>query len=512
MIIVQATGKTSISIGRQGENLARQVVFDLSDWITEYGPGVVELIYQRPGDERPYPVAAVREGSTLVWTVSELDTAVATTGNATGHCELRWYVGDVLAKSHTWRVWVEPAMDTPTETEPPDPEKGWVDQVLAVGAAVKAAADGAKADADRAAALAAEVAAKASQTAQDATAGAQAKEAAQTAQRLAEDAQRAAEAAKQAAEDAQSAAEQSATDADAAKQGADAALKAAKDAAAAASKALDDVQTLYQEMQTWASGVVQAVTDEGTRQVQAVRDAGADGVNAIETSYSGKVDAINTAGDTQTQRVIDEGNTQTANAKAQADAAALSADAAAQSATETGNAKTGAETAKDAAVTAQGKAEEAQRGSEAARDRAEAAAIKQPYPNAETGTWWTWDADKAAYVDSGAPIAYQPRVVEVSGAELALTLANNTEVRCADPVTALTIDGFAAGDEGRVEQWGLVFTASEDGVTVTVPDSLVWAVAEPVFTAGATYWLSVVPLGNKYLAAWTEVSNESESA
>ena len=100
-------------------------------------------------------------------------------------------------------------------------------------------------------------------------------------------------------------------------------------------------------------------------------------------------------------------------------------------------------------------------------------------------------------------------MVRVTGAELTLTLANNTETRCADPVTSLTIQGFAAGDEGRAEQWGLVFTASAEGITVTVPDTLIWAVAEPVFTAGSTYWLSVVPLGGKYLAAWTEVPDES---
>lgn len=95
-------------------------------------------------------------------------------------------------------------------------------------------------------------------------------------------------------------------------------------------------------------------------------------------------------------------------------------------------------------------------------------------------------------------------MVEVSGAELSLTLANNTETRCADPVTSLTIQGFAAGDEGRAEQWGIVFTAGNT-ITVTVPDTLIWAIAEPIFTAGATYWLSVVPLTSKYLAVWTEV-------
>lgn len=335
MKTIDATNLSSITLGRQGENLAREVVFDLSEWIEKYGPGVAELIYQRPGDTAPYPVAAVREGDTLLWTPTATDTAQeSTVSTGSGHCELHWYVGDLLAKSQVWRVWVDEAMDTPSETAPPEPEKGWVDQVVAVGVAAKASADAAKADADLAATIAAEVAANAAKTAQEASVAEQAKEAAQTAQRLAEAAKQAAETAQKAAEEAKAAAAQSATDAATAKSGAEAALKSAQDAAAAASQALADLRTLYQDMQTWATGVVQTVNSA-------------------------------------------------------AESAANSADAAGKSAT--------------AAELAQGKAEDARRGSEAARDRAEMAAVRQPVPNAETGTWWVWDVVAAAYVDSGEP-------------------------------------------------------------------------------------------------------------
>ena len=310
MTIIQAKSENDLTLGRQGENLARQVVFDLSAWEAEYGPGVAELIHQRPGDASPYPVAAVREGGTLVWTLTATDTAVASSYVIDGRCELRWYVGETLVKSKTWRTWVESALSTPSETAPPEPEQGWVDQVVAVGAAAQASADAAKADADRATALAAEVSKKAAQTAQDASDAAKAMEAAQTAQRLAEEAQSAAEAARTAADAAQAAAEQSATDAAGAKQDAETALKSAQDAAAAAAKVLADIRALYQEMQTWAQGVIQDVDNAGRVAVQSVR----------------------TAGDAQVQRVTDEGTTQTANAKAQADAAAQSASGAAQSA------------------------------------------------------------------------------------------------------------------------------------------------------------------------------------
>lgn len=40
---------------------------------------------------------------------------------------------------------------------------------------------------------------------------------------------------------------------------------------------------------------------------------------------------------------------------------------------------------------------------EDAAQAAEDAAIRQPYPNPDTGTWWTWDAETGAYKDTGEP-------------------------------------------------------------------------------------------------------------
>lgn len=135
---IKANSLSTLHLGRHGENLARQIVFDVSGWESEYGPGSVELIAQRPGDEAPYPVAVRREDTFVLWDLTSADTAVA---GSYGRCELRWYVGDILAKSKIWRTWVEPAMDTPSETAPPEPEKGWVDQVLEAGTSAKEAAE-----------------------------------------------------------------------------------------------------------------------------------------------------------------------------------------------------------------------------------------------------------------------------------------------------------------------------------------------------------------------------------
>ena len=40
---------------------------------------------------------------------------------------------------------------------------------------------------------------------------------------------------------------------------------------------------------------------------------------------------------------------------------------------------------------------------EDAAQAAEDAAIRHPYPNPDTGTWWTWDAETGAYKDTGEP-------------------------------------------------------------------------------------------------------------
>lgn len=109
-----------------------------------------------------------------------------------------------------------------------------------------------------------------------------------------------------------------------------------------------------------------SITQEGGTQVAAVTAEGQKQVKAVETAGSTQVGAVNAAGAAQVKAVETAGATQTANAKAQADAAAKSATTAlsAQRAAETAKAgadtaKSGAESAKTAAVTAQGKAETA---------------------------------------------------------------------------------------------------------------------------------------------------------
>lgn len=123
---------TNIPLGRQGENLATCIIFDCTGLAQLYGDGTAELLHELKSGT-VYPVAIKQDGKSVSWTVSASDTATV----GAGHAELRWYVGDTLAKSAKFRTSVSSALaDTTTET-PPEPQKSWVDKVLAAAQEIK---------------------------------------------------------------------------------------------------------------------------------------------------------------------------------------------------------------------------------------------------------------------------------------------------------------------------------------------------------------------------------------
>lgn len=122
--IKASTGRIVV-LGRREENLARVVTFDISEWQQLYGEGIVQLLHQRCQDPTPYPCAITVEGGTVRWVIGVADVAVPGEGVA----ELQYHVGDAVAKSATYRTLTMPALGEAGPV-PPDPEKGWVDQVL----------------------------------------------------------------------------------------------------------------------------------------------------------------------------------------------------------------------------------------------------------------------------------------------------------------------------------------------------------------------------------------------
>lgn len=99
-----------------------------------------------------------------------------------------------------------------------------------------------------------------------------------------------------------------------------------------------------------------------------------------------------------------------------------------------------------------------------------------------------------------------PVITAVEGDTVSLTMDYNVEYHCSTAVVSLTITGFTASTEGQSSLWSIQFTAG-DTITVVLPETVKWSVADPVFTAGVTYWLSFMPLvSGEILGVW--VSNE----
>lgn len=126
MIIATVTTDSGaiLPLGRQGEHGVRQVRFDLSYLIETFGEGTAILVHQRSQDLAPYIVSAVQDGDRLEWTVTDTDTAYKGFGKA----EIRWTVGDDLAKTVTYKTSVQRSLTE--QTEIPEPLESWYDQML----------------------------------------------------------------------------------------------------------------------------------------------------------------------------------------------------------------------------------------------------------------------------------------------------------------------------------------------------------------------------------------------
>lgn len=175
-----------------------------------------------------------------------------------------------------------------------------------------------------------------------------------------------------------------------------------------------------------------SITQEGGTQVAAVTAEGQKQVKAVETAGSTQIGAANAAGAAQVKAVETAGATQTANAKAQADAAAASATAAA-------NAKKAAETAKAGADTAKSGAESAKTAAVTAQGKAETAANTATSKATEAGTKASEAAKSAqAAAESAKTAAYAMRLTSVnmsaSGTAAISSLTPKTNIKVGDTV------------------------------------------------------------------------------
>lgn len=231
-----------IPLGKQGENNAVRVVWPgiIESYAKLYGEGDFSLVVLRPGDSAPYPAVVAEEGTDLVWTVGSADTAK----DGYGNIELTYTVGGVVAKSQTWGIIINASLSGQEPTDPPEPQKNWVDAVLAAGATAEASVKNAQKAAEEAI-KGANQAANAAQTASGAAAGAR------SAAQAAETAKAGAESEKTAAETAQKSAQQSAGSAAKDANDAKASADSAKQAADRALTIIDD--TALAREKTWSS-------------------------------------------------------------------------------------------------------------------------------------------------------------------------------------------------------------------------------------------------------------------
>lgn len=128
----------TIPIGRMGENNFREIMIDVSSWLTEYPNGKISVIYRRPDGEL-YPVVVNARESPIVWRPTATDTAVP----GAGAIEARVQVGDMLGKSCTIPTKALPALGAPGDI-PATPAPDWTQTVADDAARAEAAREAAE--------------------------------------------------------------------------------------------------------------------------------------------------------------------------------------------------------------------------------------------------------------------------------------------------------------------------------------------------------------------------------
>ena len=151
MIYNAETNYTTIFIGRTGETNHRQIVFDVSDWLTQYPLASVTALFSRP-DGETYPVTLTlnAESKTAVWNITAAEVAAA----GKGVIQLQLYNGNVIAKSTKHRTTADASLEA--GPVPPNPEMNWVDELMIAASHANAATQNANAATENAKVVTAE--------------------------------------------------------------------------------------------------------------------------------------------------------------------------------------------------------------------------------------------------------------------------------------------------------------------------------------------------------------------
>lgn len=113
MIKVSDRLREPIEIGVQGENIAREISFDYTEWIETYGEGSVMVTVERDGAVYEAADYAADNG-TCIWSPDATDTAV----DGFGMVELSYIAGDVVAKTVIFETVTLPGIGEGVAPEP----------------------------------------------------------------------------------------------------------------------------------------------------------------------------------------------------------------------------------------------------------------------------------------------------------------------------------------------------------------------------------------------------------
>ena len=119
------------------------ISIDCSAWLTVWPDLQISAWATPPQGEAAYPLTTRMEGHVLIWEVTSADTAIA--GNGT--VELMGLADGKKKLSAITKTYIR-ATTTGATTEPPEPARPWVDQVLAAAERAEAAAERAESAGD----------------------------------------------------------------------------------------------------------------------------------------------------------------------------------------------------------------------------------------------------------------------------------------------------------------------------------------------------------------------------
>ena len=164
-----------INLGVQGENIVEKVVFNIAEWVEEYGEGVAYIYAKRRGDEEPYPVALEMDldAQTATWDLTLTDTAAKGKGSAqfvyiVDEDEDSNYEEDEIKKTKVYATTVQSSLVASSEENPSGYET-WLEVLGGYTARIEAA--NIAAQQAKAAAIEAQEAAEAAQTAAETAQG-----------------------------------------------------------------------------------------------------------------------------------------------------------------------------------------------------------------------------------------------------------------------------------------------------------------------------------------------------